>query len=213
MTDPITELVLIRHGESNAQVEATFSGHDTCTGLSELGRRQAQALHDRLAATKELADADIVYTSVLPRAIETAAIIRPALGPAEPTAECAWCEIHAGEAEGLSYREAMERYPQIARPESPFTKRIPGGETWAEFFVRAGTRLQRVAHEHEGQRVVVVAHGGIIGASFVALGDLPIRHGTALTRETKNTSITEWRARAGAWQLVRYNDSAHLSRL
>ena len=78
--------------------------------------------------------------------------------------------------------------------------------------MRAGGRLRRIAHEHPGERVVVVCHGGIIGASFVALGNLPDPRGNVLTHETVNTSITEWRFTGEHWRLVRYNDAAHLAR-
>jgi probable phosphoglycerate mutase len=88
---------------------------------------------------------------------------------------------------------------------------MPKSETWAEFFVRAGARLRRVAHEHEGQRVVVVAHGGIVGASFVALGERPITEGVVIAHETTNTSMTEWRWTGRHWRLVRFNDAAHLA--
>ena len=50
-----------------------------CTGLTERGGAQAEALRDRLVATGELAGADALYASVLPRAIETAEMLAPAL--------------------------------------------------------------------------------------------------------------------------------------
>jgi probable phosphoglycerate mutase len=207
---PDTRLVLIRHGESLAQEQGFVSGHDTCIGLSDRGRTQAAALRDRLLATDELGTVDTVYTSILPRAIETASILAPALGDVAPRAECDWCEIHAGEAEGLTWDVLRERYAIDGDPD-PFRTAIPGAETWAEFSVRAGARLRRVANDHPGARVVVVCHGGVIGASFVALGDVPIRQATTLTRETVNTSITEWRRTGTSWHLVRYNDAAHLA--
>jgi 2,3-bisphosphoglycerate-dependent phosphoglycerate mutase len=210
VASPETHLFLIRHGESRAQVKALLSGHDTCTGLSDRGRRQAEALRDRLAKTRELADIDVLYTSILPRTIETAEIIAPALGGPAPQSECEWCEIHAGEAEGLTFPEFQERYPALGHPDDPFRDRIPGGETWAEFSVRVGARLGRVPREHPGRRVAVVGHGGTISASFVALGDLSIRQATALTSATVNTSITEWRHSGSGWRLIRYNDAAHV---
>lgn len=213
MTSPETRLVLIRHGESVAQVEGFLSGHDACTGLSDLGRSQVEALRDRLAATGELGHVDAVFTSLLERAIETTAILGPVLGDATPEQECAWCEIHAGDAEGLTWDEFRERYPAVGDIGDPFHSRAPGAESWAEFYVRAGARLRRIAHEHPGERVVVVCHGGIIGASFVALGDAPIGGATTLTHETVNTSMTEWRFTGSDWRLMRYNDAAHLATL
>jgi probable phosphoglycerate mutase len=210
MSSAPTQLVLIRHGQSQAQVAGIFSGHDTCTGLTDLGRAQAAALRDRLLKTGELGVVDAVYTSILPRSIETAEIISPALGDLRPQAECDWCEIHAGEAEGHTYEDFFERYPPGDDPQDPFHSRFPGGETWAEFYVRVGTRLGRIAREHPGETVVVVGHGGTIGASFVSLGNLPIRAGNAPTHEVSNTSITQWRRNEGEWRLVRFNDAAHL---
>lgn len=213
MEDPATTVVLVRHGESQAQVDGILSGHDTCTGLSALGRQQAELLRDRLAASGELVSAAAVYTSVLSRAIETAQLITPALPPhIAPQAECDWCEIHGGEAEGLTFDQARDRYPHFGVPDEPFAQRIPGAESWAEFYVRAGTRLHDLTQQHPGEQVVVICHGGIVGASFVALGDIPIRRATRLTRETANTSITEWHHADHEWRLVRYNDVAHLHR-
>lgn len=212
MTRTDTRLLLVRHGESVAQVEGFMSGHNTCVGLSDLGRTQAAALRDRLVATGELGPLDLVYTSNLARAIETADIITPALGDTPRVNECDWCEIRAGVAEGLTYAEFREQHRPVGDSEDPYRGRTPeGGESWAEFYVRAGTRLRRIADEHPNQRIVVVAHGGIIGASFVALGDLPMRMATDIAYETINTSMTEWRWTGSDWRLVRFNDAAHLA--
>ena len=205
-----TRLVLIRHGESEAQVHGFLSGHQTCRGLSELGRAQVTALRDRLVTTGEVNDVDVVYTSILARAIETAEIIRPGLGNHEAVRECNWCEIHAGDAEGLSWGQMKKQYPAVGQPDDPFRRWAPGAETWAEFYLRSGARLRLVAHDHPGQTVVVVGHGGIIGASFIALGSLPIDQGVAVTRETVNSSITEWQWTGTAWRLIRFNDADHL---
>jgi len=207
---PDTNLILIRHGESRAQVDGFMSGHDTCTGLSEQGRRQVAALRDRLEQTRELADVAIVYTSILRRSVETAEIIGPALGGIEPRPECDWCEIHAGSAEGLTRAELRARYPLFAEPGNPFRSEVPDAESWSEFSARVGTRLHRVADEHPGQRIVVVGHGGTIAASFVALTNLSMVDALNLTTETANTSITEWIGSGAEWRLVRFNDAAHL---
>jgi broad specificity phosphatase PhoE len=213
MTSTDTRLVLIRHGESVSQVEGFLSGHDTCGGLSDLGREQAAALRDRLLRTRELDPVDVVYTSILQRTIDTANVIAPALGELEHQRECDWCEIHPGEAEGLTWSEFEAKYPGFPERDDPFRRRSPEAETWAEFAVRAGARLRRVADEHEGQRVVVVCHGGIVGASFVALGDLPLQRVIRLAYEIVNTSLTEWRWTGREWLLVRFNDAAHLADL
>jgi 2,3-bisphosphoglycerate-dependent phosphoglycerate mutase len=210
MPSPETRLVLIRHGESRAQAAGIISGHDTCHGLTPRGRGQVEALRDRLATTGELGRVDVIYTSILPRAIETAEIVRPALaGDAETRRECAFCELHPGEAEGLEWAEFRARFASDTDAEDAFKRRAPGMETWAECYERVGERLRRIATEHSGQCVVVVAHGGTVGSSFVALGGLPAAHGRPFTHGTTNASMTEWRANGGGWRLVRFNDGSH----
>ncbi len=49
-----TRIVLIRHGESDAQERQIVGGHEGCLGLSQRGRTEAVALRDRLVATGEL---------------------------------------------------------------------------------------------------------------------------------------------------------------
>src|ERR1700737_4528107 len=100
-----TRLVLIRHGESRATVDQVVGGHEGCRGLSELGVRQVQALAGRLAKSGELGTVDAVLTSVLPRAIETAELIAPAVGwaPEDVQRDCALCELHPGECDGMTW--------------------------------------------------------------------------------------------------------------
>jgi probable phosphoglycerate mutase len=219
-----TRLILIRHGESRSTVDRVVGGHEGCTGLSERGRHQAEALRDRLARTGELGESPVLLTSVLPRAIETAEIIAPAFGGITAEQRCELCEIHPGEADGITWDEFEERYRPGGRASiSPYSPAAPGSESWAEFFLRVGTALRRSADEHTGRTVVIVCHGGVIEGSFVSLGNQPLRRGFELTIE--NTSITEWlRPPDGTgvtfgpvpfagevrWRLVRFNDSAHL---
>jgi probable phosphoglycerate mutase len=207
----VTRLFLIRHGESVAQVEGFLSGHDTCRGLSDLGRRQAQALHDRLARSGEIT-ADVVLTSILPRAIETASIIGPAIGGGDALQDCDLCEIHAGEAEGLTWAEFGEAYPGYTW--GPDKAHAPGAESWNVFGVRVARALRRYAEEHADKTIVAAVHGGVIEQSFFAFlgegADVPLAH-------LVNTSITEWvfqpnpfRGGEPRWHLVRFNDHAHL---
>lgn len=215
---PPTRLTLIRHGESQVMLDGIVGGHEGCTGLSDLGRRQAEALRARLERTGELAGAAHLYASVLPRAIETAQIIAPAVGDLEILQECDLCEIHPGEADGLKWDEWREQFASKLQGRGPFARWAPGAETWAEFAVRVGSALQDLAANHEGEHVVVACHGGVIEASLVTFGRLPIHRDWRT--QIDNTSITEWELRGyedwdrGArWTLVRFNDAAHLAGL
>src|SRR5204862_5430571 len=76
-----THIVIIRHGQSQGNAEGRFGGH-TDTPLSPSGRRQAEATARALASEKF----DAIYSSALPRAIETATPLADLTGaPLETT--------------------------------------------------------------------------------------------------------------------------------
>jgi broad specificity phosphatase PhoE len=211
-----TRIVLVRHGESIAQERQIVGGHKGCEGLSELGRRQAQALHDRLKANGELRDVTALYASVMPRAIETAAIIAPALGDHDIVQECDFCEHHPGEGDGLSWSEFERLYPA---PDDwdPDLRRDPGGETWNEMHERVSRGLDAIIERHPGETVVVACHGGVIVQSMWRWMGIQPGGGERAWFSPANTSLTEWRfapnpfnRRTMPLELVRFNDHSHL---
>jgi probable phosphoglycerate mutase len=214
-----TRIVMVRHGESVAQERRIVGGHEGCQGLSQRGRAQVEALRDRLAATGEL-DGDVVlYTSLMPRAFETAAILAPALGDPEISQDCDLCEHHPGEGDGLPWEEFDERYPRGPDGWHPDFRRAPGSETWNEMAARVAGAIDRLVERHAGQTVVVASHGGVIVQSmlhFLAV-DLSTT-GQRAWFSPENASITEWRWGSNPytydsleWELVRFNDHAHLA--
>ena len=207
-----TRIVLIRHGEAQIAVDGLVGGHKGGTGLSALGRRPAEALRDRLAATGELDEAAHLYSSILPRAVETAETIAPAIGGHVVEQRCELCELHPGdEIDGLTWDEVADRYPRTGS-DNVFEPWVPGAESWADFAVRAGRALRQLATTHEGETVVIACHGGVVDASFRAFGGLALQQ--RLTVDVANTAITEWHAAAGgAFRLARFNDAGHLERL
>jgi probable phosphoglycerate mutase len=208
--DGRTRVVLVRHGEAACNVAGIVGGRRGCTGLSDTGRHQAEALRDRLVGTGELAGAAALYTSVLARAVETAAIIAPGIGGGDgPVADCGLCELHPGEADGLTWDEYRSRYGEPDFDADPDTVVAPGGESWTTFVARASDAVAAVARAHPGALVVVACHAGVIESTLLAF--LPVAPGRArLGLPTEHTSLTEWELSAGAWRLVRYNDAAHL---
>ena len=88
-------LFLVRHGDAHAGFGGVIGGRMGCTGLTDLGRRQAEALRDHLARSGRI-KADVLIVSELPRAIETAQIIAPGLGLQIARHECDLCEVHTG---------------------------------------------------------------------------------------------------------------------
>jgi probable phosphoglycerate mutase len=213
MADHPTRLVLIRHGEAQCHVDQVVGGAKGCTGLSDQGRRQAKALRRRLERTGELADAGLLYASTLPRAIETAEAIAEVLGASTIEQEEDLCELHPGEADGITWEEFRERYAWPSSSAELYRPMAPGAETLAALWVRVGSVLLRLAAEHEGRTVVIACHGGIIDGSLRALGEMPLA--PRFKTRIDNTSITEWERPPSddphrRWTLVRFNDHAHL---
>jgi probable phosphoglycerate mutase len=197
-------------------VSGVCGGRAGCTGLTERGVEQVIRLRDRLAVTGELAATDVLYASVLPRARQTAEILAPALvagdGPGlSVISECGLCELHPGEADGLSWAEFADRFSPLDWDKDPDQAIAPGGESWTGFVNRAADMLTAIADRHRGQLVVVACHAGVIEASLLAL--LPVvggRQGARLQLRTQHASLTSWEVDDGRWRLLGYNDAAHL---
>ena len=205
----MTHLYIIRHGQAISAVENTVGD----TGLSPLGVKQAERLRDRLAATGEI-KADVLIASTLLRAKETAEIIAPALDlPIIFDREVE--EWREGEAEHYTAAEYEKMFMAVDIGQRPFVHLIPTAESWSQFILRAATALNRITREHAGKTIVIVAHGGIVDASFILFFGLSGLRFTPAFFDTHNTSITHWIHATLAdfppnWILERYNDIMHL---
>lgn len=215
-----TRLIFIRHGESQVTVDQMVGGPEGCTGLSELGHRQGQALRDRWAAGHE-PEIDTLWSSTMPRAIETAQHVNEAIGlnlQQEKELE----EWRPGEADGLTWKEVRERWPSEPEERGPFQPWAPGGESLRDLHHRAGKAIDQLVRDHIGRSVMVVVHAGVIDVAFRLLLGLSPSGGFHIW--TRNTSITEFvlsppppgdfgGRQHTEWRLVRYNDAAHLAGL
>ena len=203
-------LVLVRHGHAHAGFHGVIGGPRGCSGLTDLGRRQAAALRDHLAATGRV-QADVLLSSTIPRAIETAEIIAPGLGIETFGRECDLCEVHTGEADGLEWTEWGTRYGSFDMEAEPDRVFAPEGESWNSFHDRVRRLLDDLAATYHGQRVVAVCHAGVIMASVRVLLGLP-HPGTGTQLRPTNTGLTEWGydVERHQWTLHTFNDSGHL---
>lgn len=210
-TGPPTRLVLVRHGHARAVDTGVVAGNAGDVGLSAIGRRQAQAVGARL--THAGFRPDLVVTSVLPRAVETADIVAGHLGvdPATIPHDCDLCERHPGIADGLTWDALRATYGPLDPVRDPDRPMSPGGESGRAFRQRVRVGLAELTDTHEGRTILAVTHGGVILAATLWLLGLGPR---SFAHDLANTSITEWvRPAGGAWLLHRFNDAAHLEHL
>lgn len=203
-------LILVRHGDAHAGFHGVVGGRTGCTGLTDLGRMQAEALRDRFAGA-DATPVDALVSSVLPRAVETAQIIAPGLGIELGAQECDLCEVHTGEADGLTWTEYGTRYGSFSMEAEPDRVFAPGGDSWNSFHERVQATLERLSRDHAGQTVVTVCHAGVIMASLRVVLGIP-HPGTGAQLRPTNTGLTEWEfdETLGRWTLHSFNDASHL---
>ncbi len=210
----MTHLYLIRHGQVDGLQQGIIGSITPDSGLSRLGITQAEHLRDRLAITGEI-QADILISSPLKRAKETADIIAPALGlPVLVDDEVQ--ELNLGECEGLTFEQIIERFGRTDWGQEPFRRLAPNADSLMEFVTRACRGIDRLTRQYDGKTIVIVCHGGIIQVTFAyffRLGiwrQLPIvAHNTSITHWHKSTFYVNGKAET-LWGLVQLNDHTHL---
>jgi broad specificity phosphatase PhoE len=197
-------LYLIRHGESTYNVEGRIQGQADCE-LSERGRRQGQALAQRLAS----APIEAIYASPLRRASQTAEFLAAALGLPirfDPRLK----EVDAGEFENRLREDVLRRFPGVLprwrRGDSNFA--FPGGESRRQLIARGEEALRSIlesGHDH----AAVVSHGGILLAGMKAMLGMASQDPP---HEVDNASITRLSVDgAGRVELVEFNVVEHLA--
>jgi probable phosphoglycerate mutase len=166
----MTEILMIRHGQSVWNAQGRWQGQAN-PPLSPLGREQADAAGAYLAEHAAELAFDGMATSTLDRAATTGSIIAGHVG-FDHVYRCAdLVERNAGEWSGLTRPEIDERYPGFLRAK----KYPPGYEHDDDLMVRIRRGLTEVIENVPGNRLIVVAHGGIIYRIESSLG-LPFRH-------------------------------------
>jgi broad specificity phosphatase PhoE len=165
----VTVVYLARHGQSDWNAEARWQGHAD-RPLTDLGRRQARELAERLAGVR----LEAVYSSDLERARATAeAVALPRGLPVSTLPELR--EIDVGSWSGLTREEAEARFPAAFRRWADGAHGWDDGETYEEMTARVVGAVLGLGAIHPDASVLVVAHGGPIRALHAtALGiDLP----------------------------------------
>jgi broad specificity phosphatase PhoE len=150
-----TRVLLLRHGQSPLSVDRRYSGRGN-PQLTETGLAQADAAAASIAARYPGATA--VVSSPLDRARSTAGPVATRLG-VEVEVDEGFTETDFGGWEGLTFREAAERDPEVHRAWLGDTAVAPpDGESFDDVAVRVSAALEALLTRHAGTTVVLVSH-------------------------------------------------------
>lgn len=147
----------MRHGETRWNREGRIMGRNPVE-LSENGRAQVEAA----AVLARSLQPDLIVTSPLVRARQTAEIIAASLGAIEIKEEPAIAEVSYGRWEGMTFNELIQDSYYAIYRESPVEHPTPGGETIPDVQRRGVEAISRTVLNNPGRRIVFVSHGDII---------------------------------------------------
>ena len=188
----MTQILFIRHGETDWNVEKRIQGQ-TDIPLNEKGIKQAG---DCARALKN-SHYDLIISSPLLRALSTAKIINkqtklPLL------VNDAFKERSFGEAEGMSLTELNRLYPK---------RNYPKMETRLRLNKRIIEAINYILVTYPNKNIIIVAHGAVLNSLLSTVTNH--LHGSTITR-LKNGSFTHISFRSSNWKLNYLNQTRHL---
>jgi probable phosphoglycerate mutase len=200
----MTRFVIIRHGETQWNLEGRYMGH-LDSPLSALGELQAKRLAERCSSISF----DALYSSDLGRAASTAWFIGRECRK-EVLFDQGLRERNMGIFEGLTVTEMNLRYPneraEYERVGESYI--IPSGESAAQRIAIALQCLDKLATRHLNETVVVVTHGGVLMGLFESVLGLPF--GSADRYRRLNAAWNVFSRESDRWILEAWGDVAHL---
>jgi probable phosphoglycerate mutase len=199
-----TEVTLIRHGETEWNLSGRWQGHAD-SPLSKRGIAQAEALGKRVKP----GDFDFLYSSDLQRAMHTSRLLgAPSGWEAIPREDLR--ERDLGVLEALTTEEMLEREPEVYRSfrnDGP-AYAPPGGESFQQFYERCANAVEQISAAHEGSKIGIVAHGGVLGAFFRYAMNIPLEAERNFV--LLNCSLNRFEKKENGWNLLSWGDVAHL---
>jgi 2,3-bisphosphoglycerate-dependent phosphoglycerate mutase len=199
----MTELILLRHGETDWNRELRFQGH-VDVPLNATGLEQARRLARRLAGET----AHSLYSSDLLRAQQTANPVATQLGLTGLT-EPALREQCFGSVDGMKVEDIKTQHPQVWQGWLRFHEDfcIPEGESTRQFHARVMDAIYRLAAAHPDQSLVVVTHGGVLDMIYrtaLSLGLNGPRQSAIPNAGLNRVRLLEGRVEILAWADVQH---------
>jgi len=163
--------LLMRHGETPWNRQGRVMGRNPVE-LDSHGRAQVAGLVDFVRALKP----DLIVTSPLVRARQSAEIIAAGLGGVPIREDHQIAEVQYGRWEGMTYEDLIVDKEYLRYREEPILSSTPGGENIGEVQARGVEAVMRTLGEGDGQRVLFVSHGDIIRTVLCHFMAMELRH-------------------------------------
>jgi broad specificity phosphatase PhoE len=196
-------LLLVRHGQTEANVRMALDSAPPGPPLTEQGERQAAELAGSLAAEPLVA----VYASTALRAQQTAAPVAAGHGLAVEVLDGVH-EVGVGDLEGNTDHDSMRTFLGVftAWAGGDLAVPMPGGETGEQVFTRFRAAVAGIRERHRDGSVVLVSHGGVIrlAAPLLAPNAGASLTGQALLPNTGRVILAEDRDAEGGWRCVEW---------
>ena len=162
------KLIFLRHGETDSNVRGTYLGW-TDIPLNATGQAQALRAAEKIVCNKP----DLILSSPLSRAVQTAQAVTALLPGMEIVQVHALMERNFGEWDDLTRHEIEARWPEEYRQYGEVWKtfRVPGGESSQDQYDRLSAWLDGFVEEHRrsGRTVLIVTHLGCVRKALAHL--------------------------------------------
>ena len=197
------QLILVRHGETAANVESRLDYDGPGEPLTERGRRQAEAAATALSGE----GISSIWASPLRRALETAEIIAAATGaPVRPHPGLR--ELQTGSTLHMTPEEVMRRWREyVERSRHDPDYALPGGESPRQLTARVAQAMREIAEASRGRKAVLISHQGTL---CIAIGVLLDQLARWQEFQMANCALTRiaWN---GSGRLLSLNETEHLA--
>ena len=205
----MTTVILIRHGESEANREDIFAGHLN-VDLMPKGVEQAQKTAQYIVENYTV---DKIYASDLKRAYKTGKTLADKLGM-EIIADKRFREIDAGEWDGIKFNELGDKYAEDFRiwRDDIANAKCTGGESVEDLRKRVFCAATEVAENNDGKTVVIATHATPIRVmqTYVQMGSLEKMNDIPWV---SNASVSVFEYDNGKWTCKAVSMDKHLGDL
>ncbi|MCQ2195389.1 MAG: histidine phosphatase family protein [Paludibacteraceae bacterium] len=201
----MVKLFLTRHGQTEWNVEKRMQGQMD-SNLTDLGRKQAEALGKRLADEK----IDVIYSSPLGRALDTAKLIR-GNRTIEILTDEGLMELYLGPWQGRLLSEVSEEFPTQTENfwKHPKLYERTDAESYFQLLERASNAIARIAEKEKGKNVLIVTHGIVLKTLRAYFQYQGIDEIANYPKSPLSTALSIVEQKDGRWNIRLWNDTAH----